>query len=369
MKERKKNYKTFHENRMFSKGEFYVKTSLIILIATIFTVIFVLQNGRMFFEIYPYAEKFRNYDFQLHIIDVGNGDAMLIKFPNDETMMIDTGEEYYSNKVTSYVQQYLWSEGLNQIDYLVLTHPDSDHVGGANKILDKFKVKNVYRPKIYSMTEYEILVDKGNYKINDSNIYDKAIMKAYEKKCNIFYNEAGISFKMGDCSVEFLAPLLTNYSESNNYSAVIMITYQSKKFLFMGDAETIVEEQLIEKYGDYLKADVLKAGHHGSYSSSSEEFLNVVNPEYVLFSSSGSKYFPHEDVVERVNNLNSKMLATAVRGSFEITVVNKEIICANADKPKNNLAIVFTIFLISIFIIWENPFKKIKPMINRIKND
>lgn len=369
MKKQKKNFRTLFENSMFSKGEFYLKLSLIILIATIFLITFIMQNGRMFFEFYPYTEKFQNYDFQLHFIDVGNGDAILIKFPNDKTMMIDTGEEKSSNVVTSYVQQFMWSEGIDKIDYLVLTHSDSDHVGGAKFILEKFKVSNVYRPKVYSKSEKELLTEKENFKVEDSKIYNEVIEMVYKEKCNMFYNEAGISFQLGGSKVEFLAPLLTSYSNSNNYSAVIRITYQMKKFLFMGDAETSVEKELINSYGEELKADVLKVGHHGSNTSSSEEFLNIVKPEYAILSCASSEYYPHKEVNERLTNIGAIKLSTGVRGSFAVSVINNKIVYANAEKSSNHLALILTIFLLVIFIIWENPFKKIKPMINKIKND
>lgn len=370
MKKQKKSFKEFYKNSVFSKGEFYIKISLIFLLCSIFLVVFFTQNGSLFFEFYPYADKFQNYDFQVHFIDVGNGDAMLIKFPNNQTMMIDTGDDYYENKVVSYTKQYLWSEGLNKIDYLVLTHSDSDHVGGAKAILENFKVKSIYRPKIYSKSEENYLLNKENYYIDDSEIYDEVITTAYKKKCNIIFNEAGLTFSIKGCKVEFLAPLYDNYSISNNYSAVIKMTYQTKVFLFMGDAEKSVENELIEKYDDDLKADVLKVGHHGSYTSTSLDFLYKVMPEYSILScSSKSDYYPHKDVVENLKSINSKLLNTGIRGSFAISVANNEIVYANAEKSSNHLALIFTIFMLVVFIIWENPFKRFKPLINRINND
>lgn len=254
----KKNFAKYFKNKVLGQKEFYIKISLIFLLIFIFLAIFIVQDGILFFEYYPYVQKFENYDFQVHFIGVGNGDAILIKFPNDKTMMIDTGDDYYENKVTSYVQQFLWSENLKQIDYLVLTHPDSDHVGGACAILDRFKVENIYRPKIYSKTEYDNLENKENYKVTSTEIYDRVITKAYKKKCNMIFTEANIDFADVGADVEFLSPLYDNYQASNNYSAVIKITYNSKSFLFVGDAETSVEEDLIKIYKEKLKADVLK---------------------------------------------------------------------------------------------------------------
>lgn len=369
MKKQKKNFKTFYENSVFSKGGFYVKISLIILFAVIFLIIFISQKGYFLFEYYPYADSFSNSDFQVHFISVGNGDAILIKLPNDKTMMIDTGDDYYSNQVVSYIKQYFWNENLNTIDYLVLTHPDSDHVGGGAVILDKFKVENVYRPKIYSKTEYETLVEKENYKVYDTEIYDDVITKAYDKNCKIMFNEAGINFQLGGARIEFLSPIYDSYSNSNNYSAVIRITYQSKRFLFMGDASKTVENDLIDIYEDDLKADVLKVGHHGSDTSSSYGFLKRVKPEYAVLSCKSSEYYPSEDVITYLGYVNSNLLSTGIRGSFVMTVANDKILYADAEKNGGNIPLIFTIFILLVFLIWENPIKKIKPLINKVKND
>lgn len=357
MQKQKKNFKTFFEKSVFSKGEFYIKFSIIFFIASIFIILFAWQNGRIFFEYYPYANAFKGNQFQVHVIDVENGDAILIKFPNQQTMMIDTGEEKYSENVLSYIQQYFWTEKVDKIDYLVLTHPDSDHIGGAKAILNKFKVVNLYRPKIYTKIEYENLSNLKNYKVSDSQNYDEVITTAYQKSCNMFFNEGGIKLSLGGVSVEFLAPLQENYSSDNNYSAVIKMIYQNKSFLFMGDATSSVENELVSKYGEEIDVDVLKVGHHGSNTSTSLNFLNKVTPDYAIISCNQSKYFPHQDVINNLNSKDCKILSTGLKGSFVVSVENDSVIFASAVKPFNYLALIFTILVIIAFIICKMPFK------------
>lgn len=360
MAKQKKNFKSMFENSVFSKGQFYIKLSLTILLIVVFLVVFVTQNGYKFFEHTPYAERFRGNSFQAHFINVENGDAILLKLPSNEIMMIDTGEEKYKKEVTSYVKQFLHSEGLNQIDYLVLTHSDSDHVGSAASILNQFKVVNLYRPKIYSPNEYEQMLTPQNYQISESLIYSKVIDEAYENNCNIYFNEAGIKLNFGSCTVEFLAPLHDNYSYTNNYSAVILITYQNRQILLMGDAPISVEEELIRIYETKLKADILKVGHHGSYTSTSQKFIDVVAPEYAILSCSGSEYFPHEDVLKILNDKSIKIYSTAVRGSFAMSIKDGNILVANAEISKNYLVIIFAFLLLLILLVWRNPFELLK---------
>lgn len=361
MTKQKKNLKTRFENSIFSQGEFYIKLSLTILLAIIFIIIFVTQNGYRFFQHTAFVDNLKGKEFQVHFINVENGDAILIKLPSDQVMMIDTGDEKYEKEVTSYVDQFLDSEGLEKIDYLFLTHPDSDHVGSAVSILNKFEVVNLYRPKIYSQNEFENIKNPQSYQISDTEIYSQVIDKAYEKNCNISFNEAGIKLNFGSCVVEFLAPLHNEYSFTNNYSAVILVTYQSNRFLFMGDAPISVEEELIRRYGEKLQADVLKVGHHGSYTSTSQSFINVVKPQYAVLSCKGSEYFPHKDVVEILNKSNVDIFSTAVRGSFAMTLQEGKIIVENAEYKENYIAIIFTVFLVFIFILWTIPFKSLIP--------
>lgn len=332
---------------------------------TIFCIVFFLCGGPLLLKKVIYVDGFYDYDFQVHVINVDKGDSILVKFPNNKIMLIDSGEEKYSDIVISYINQFMKVENINKIDYFVLSHPDFDHVGGATKIIESFDVINIFRPKIYSNYEYENIENLEDYAVSDTLSYDNAIDCGYRKGCNMIFTEKGITLNENGVKVEFLSPSLSYYNNSNNYSAVIMMTYQDKKFLFTGDAESLIEENLINDYGDYLKADVLKIAHHGSKTSSTQEFLNKVMPEYGLLCVGRDDSFPNIDVVNRFNDVGTKLIYTT-SGNFAMSVKNNEIVLANEAKPSCDMALLASIFIILLLLLWAYKFKWLKS--NFIKN-
>ena len=367
-----KKKKAFNEKlreSVLSKGEFYVKIFITFLFVILYLLIFFFNNGLIAFERYDYAYGFKGDSFQVHFIDVENGDAILLRLPNKKTILIDTGSQKHYERVASYIKQYRFYEKLNNIDYLVLTHTDNDHIGNATKIIKDFGVKTLFRPKIYSTFEFENDMSVNDYKISDDIIYDQVIASAYKHNCEILFKEKGLRFVEGDVGIEFLSPKKDVYSENNNYSAVIMISYKNKKFLFTGDAETSIEKTLIEDYGNFLKADVLKVGHHGSKTSTSQEFLNMVKPQYAIISSSGnSTLHPNSEVVERLKQNDIEILATANIDSFALSLQNDEIKIKRAEKQKSYLEIILVIFLLIIFFIWKIHFEDLKNSNFKFKN-
>ena len=337
----------------------FLKFSLFILIIIVFCLIFFLGGGVLYFEKVRYVDSFKFYDFQIHVINVGQGDAILIKLPDNHTLLIDTGEEKSSNILKKYINQFLKTENLNCIDYLILTHLDSDHIGGAEVILNNFNVKSLYRPPIYSVYENENFDLKQDYSIVDSQIYSNIIQLTYEQNCDLIFFQKDLKIKNEFCKIKFLSPSNYNYSESNNFSAVIQIEFQNKRFLFMGDAEEIIEQQLIKDYGESLQSDVIKIAHHGSKTSTSQEFLNIVQPNIALLSVGENNYgLPSIDVLNRLNNLNINILSTYDDGSFALTVLNDEVIFAVEPVPSCDMAIVLTFFVLLMLVIFKANFQK-----------
>ena len=258
-----KKQKTFKEKfseTIFAKGEFYIKLSLTLFFIAVYLILFICFDGITFFERENYTTAFKNDPFQVHVIDVENGDSILIRLPDGRTMLIDTGEERYYERVASYIRQFNHYEKNKGIDYLVLTHEDSDHIGSGKKIIENFGVKRIFRPKLYSLFEKDNLLNENDYRVSTSLTYDNIIKSAYKNKCELNFSQNGIIINASDCTIEFLSPFDDLFNDSNNDSAVLMISYQNKKFLFAGDAEKEAEEKLVEKYGSKLKADVLKVG-------------------------------------------------------------------------------------------------------------
>lgn len=347
----KKEIKKLKKKEIKIKSDILVRSSLTVLFTAIFLVIFFACGGLLYFYNVVIVDKFQGYDFQVHFIDVGQGDSILVKFPNDQTMLIDAGDASEGANVASYVNNFLKSEGLTNLDYMVLTHPDADHIGGAIEVLEKVDVATVYRPKVYTLEEAADMPSE-NIMISETQTYANVISLIAEKRCNVIYSEQGIELNLGGCHVEFLSPISSYYSSTNNISAVIMMTYQTKKFLFTGDADDALEEELILQYGDYLKADVLKVAHHGSSSSSTEEFLKFVKPEYAIFCVAQNRDLPSVEVLNRFHDIGSQILTTSSNGSIAVTIENDGIIYAITPIPNMDIALLISIYVILLIFSW-----------------
>ena len=209
-------------------------------------------------------------DLTVHFLDVGQGDAIFIELPNGETMLIDAGNEENGDQIVNYIEAC----GYGTIDYLVATHPHADHIGGMAYVINHLSIGSIYMPKVSTTTQtyYDLL----------TAIQDKGLTVQTAK--------AGVSIlNISSLAVTMLAPNKDQYNDLNNYSAVIKITYKSNTFLFMGDAETLSENEITSD----VSADVLKVGHHGSSYSTGQAFLNKVGPAYAVISVGADNDYGH----------------------------------------------------------------------------
>ena len=317
-----------------------------------------MVGGSLLFYKVNYISSFNQNEFQIHVLDVGQGDALLLRLPNNKSLLIDCGTKEKANDTVSYIGQFLKNEKLSRIDYFVLTHSDTDHVGAGENIINNFEVDTLYRPKIYCQYEIDNSLDVNGYNMTENSSYNQLIQSAYTKNLKIKFNEKGIVINQNECKIEFLAPEDDNYYKSNDYSAVIMITYKTKKVLFMADAEDNVESKLVEQYGSNLKADILKVGHHGSNSSSSAEFLSVVKPEYAIISvaKDNSYNLPDYDILDRLLNCGAKTFISSDIGYFAFEIKDEQIEFASVPSPNFDVALLVSITLVFILIIWKIPF-------------
>ena len=244
-------------------------------------------------------------NLSVHFIDVGQGDAIFIELPNNESMLIDAGEQKYSEKVIKYIKNL----GYETVSYVVGTHPHSDHIGGLEDIVKNFKINNIFMPKVSTTTktfENLLLSIKNNgLKITTA----KEGLKIVEKN-NIL--------------VTVLSPIEEKYSNLNNYSVVILLEYKNKSFLFMGDAEAEVEVAL---KGD-ISCDVLKVGHHGSNSSTSNEFLKKVSPKYAVISCGKGNIYghPHKETIEKLKKAGTEYMTTEDCGNIVMVTDGNDLI-------------------------------------------
>ncbi len=239
----------------------------------------------------------------ISVIDVGQGDSILIQTPNGKTMLIDAGDTFAANSVTD----FLAAKGVKKIDILVLTHPKQSHVGGMPAVIERYPIGSLYMPDC-AMTNAEQSMRDFQAAVKNKNI-------------PVITARAGVSIAPDDAlTVEMLGPVGTGYETTNDYSAIIKITYLQNTFLFPGDATQTSEAELI-KSGANLKADVLKIGHHGDATSSSEAFLRAVSPKIALISVGKDAYFilPQREVLDRIAAVGASIYRTDNDGSIIVT--------------------------------------------------
>ncbi len=235
----------------------------------------------------------------VHIIDVGQGESILIK-TDGGNVLIDAGE----NDQGSVVMDYLQSQGVDTIDVLVGTHPHSDHIGGADDIIENMQVTQVMMPDIPDSI------------MPTTKTFQDVLTATKDQGLELTVIEPGDSFDVGGAHFLVLGPL-QEYDDLNNISAVLKMTYGERSFLFTGDAEKKAEDDMVAS-GEDLSTDVLVAGHHGSSTSSSQEFLNRVNPSFAAIScGEGNDYgHPHEETLARFAAMGVEVHRTDWEGSI-----------------------------------------------------
>ena len=236
-----------------------------------------------------------NPNMEILFLDVSQGDSILLHYPHDKyNILIDTGGNYNYEISKNIIIPYLKSKGINKIDYLILTHGDYDHMGESINLIENFKVEKV----IFNCGEF--------------NDLEKELIKVLEKK-KIKYYSCIKELYIDKNKLQFLNT--KEYDNENDNSSVIYFNYYNYKFLFMGDASTEREKDILEKY-NLKDVDFLKVGHHGSNTSSSEEFINSINPKYSLISVGKNNRYghPNKEVLDTLND--SKIYRTDQDGSI-----------------------------------------------------
>ncbi len=243
--------------------------------------------------------------FKVYYLDVGQADSIFIK-TDDKNMLIDAGTNASGPKISSFLK----SLNIEKIDYLVATHPHEDHIGGMDDIINDFEIGKFFMPDNYTTTKtFEDMI----------NALDSKNLKYYVPKI-------GDEITLGDADFEVL--YLDSKSEDLNDSSIVLKgIYDDYDFLFMADASSKVEEKLIEEYGNDLKSDVLKVGHHGSNTSTSKKFLEYVKPNYAVISvGKNNKYnHPGKYTLNRIKKLNIETYNTSIDGSILVTCDSKSI--------------------------------------------
>lgn len=246
---------------------------------------------------YKEQNVIKNLDnLKITFVDVGQADCILVSQNNEHTL-IDAG----NNEDGKLLVEYFKNQGITEFKYVFGTHAHEDHIGGMDDIIRNFKIGHFYMPDSPTTTKtYEDILD---------SLLEKR--KPYEiPKVDKTYRMQDIDFK--------ILYVGENAEDLNDSSIVIKMTYLNTSYLFTGDATSKVEKLILDKD---LKSDVLKVGHHGSQYSSTEEFLNVVRPQYSIISvGKGNVYdHPKDITIKKLKKINSKIYRTDQKGSIILT--------------------------------------------------
>lgn len=244
----------------------------------------MLENGRT-----------EEGEMEVHFLDIGQGDSSLVMC-GEHAMLIDAGD---NDKGTA-VQLYLKKRGIQKLDYLVLTHPDADHIGGADVVLTKFPVETVFQSAFEKDT-------KSYRDVEDALAY---------RSIKAQVPQPGDSYQLGDAYFTFVSPN-ADYEDANNSSLALLLQYGETKFLFTGDCEEEAEYDILN-CGINIQADVYQTGHHGSRTASSQSFMDAVNPTYAVIScGEGNDYgHPHAEVLNRFRTMGIQVFRTDEQGSI-----------------------------------------------------
>ena len=252
-------------------------------------------------------------NFSLHDIDVGQGDSELIKCGNN-AMLIDAGTVDHTTNVVNYLN----SQGIKRLDYVIATHPHDDHIGGMNTVIKDFDIG--------------VLI--MNQKTNNTQAYANLIAAISEKKLTPVAPVVGKQYSLGEAVFTILAPAAsTNSDDLNAYSIVIRIVYRGKSFLLEGDATSDSEQNML-KTGLPLKADVLKVAHHGSNTASTQAFLSAVSPKYAIISVGVNNIYklPDESTINRLQDDGIKTYRTDFNGTVVFYVNSSGEIAVHTEK-------------------------------------
>lgn len=241
----------------------------------------------------------------VHYISVEHADCILL-VAGDTTVLIDGGNTGTSRDVVNYLQHY----GVEELDLMVNTHPHGDHLGGLPAVLAKIPVETVWS----STDTY------------DSYLFADFMELVDRQDADFLIPAPGTVFQQDALSIQVLGPIGENYTDLNDTSLVLMVRFGDRKFLFTGDMEAFAEYQLVNADVN-LKADVLKVGHHGSYSSTSQAFLDEVDPDYAVISCGyGNEYgHPHDGPMNRLENAEVTLFRTDLMGNVVIMTDGEEL--------------------------------------------
>ena len=243
-------------------------------------------------------------------IDVGQGDSILIR-QGEHAMLIDGGTSESKDTILDFLED----ENVDHLDYIVGTHPHEDHIGSLDDVVTAIDFDTILFPKVTTTTK----------------TFENLVLAVQNKGKKFKTPVVGEKYSLGGARFIILAPNSASYQSLNNYSIVIKMTYGTNTFMFTGDAETLSEKEILA-LGYDLSADVLKLGHHGATTSTSQKFLDAVNPKYAIISCGKNNTYKHptKTTMDKMVKMQIDVYRTDEQGTIEL-VSNGETITFNVE--------------------------------------
>lgn len=275
---------------------------------------YLLLGFVLLFSIYSFAIAEDPKDvLKVHFLDVGHGDAILVQAPEGKTMLVDGGTKEYGDEVVSFLKE----KGVKQLDYVIATHPDADHIGGLIKVFKTFPVNRfINSGKVHTTETYKDLLTV--LKDNNISYFIPKVLETYKLDPRITVQVLHVNEEA---------------KETNDASLVLKLTYNKVSFLLMADASTEIEEDIRKKYD--VEATVLKVGHHGSDTSSSAPFISSVDPKVAILSFERGNTYGHPDVevVKRLKSVGAKIYKTGTHCDITVSTNGVKYV-VTTDCPK-----------------------------------
>lgn len=275
------------------------KTIISVIILIILSIITLFKSEEVA------SNKVQNVEFsdnlKIYFIDVGQADSILIT-NKDKSMLIDAGNNDDGEKIVNFIKE----KKITKLNYVIGTHPHEDHIGGLDDVINNIDIENIYMPKQQTNTK----------------IFEDVLDAIENKGKTISSLKKGDTLELGDASLEVMTDSILDDENLNLSSNIIKLTFGNNTFLFTGDAEIQNEQSR-----NWEHVDLLKVGHHGSKTSSSKHFLTSLSPKYaiIMVGKDNSYGLPKNEIIERIEDVGSKIYRTDENGTIEVTSDGNEI--------------------------------------------